>query len=228
MPAETKTNIQTRRTARSASTAALAPKRAIPDTKVRRRTGEAQDDAPEVGTNLKRLRADRDLSLQKLAALTGVSRAMLGQIELGQSTPTIKTLWKISRALDVPFSALLGGRLSGGTLLLRAAETRRMTNRSKTFVSRALFPLGGSRRVEFYELRLAAQAEERAVPHPPGTVETLALNRGSVEVGVGAQRYALRAGDVLAFEADVPHTYRNLSRREAIFYLVMTYALPPG
>ncbi len=149
---------------------------------------------------------------------------MLGQIELGQSTPTITTLWKISRALDVPFSALLSGKFSGGTILLRASETRRMTNQSKTFVSRALFPLGGPRRVEFYELRLAAQAEERAVPHPPGTVENLTLNRGALEVEVATDRYTLAAGDVLVFEADVPHTYRNPSPREAIFYLVMTYA----
>jgi transcriptional regulator with XRE-family HTH domain len=182
------------------------------------------DDSPQVGGNLKRLRSDRALSLEKLAKLTGVSRAMLGQIELGQSAPTIKTLWKISRALEVPFSALIGGKSSDGTTLLRAPQTRRFTNEDGTFVSRALFPVGGPRRVEFYELRLAAQAEERAVPHPAGTVETLAVNRGKIEIEVRGERYALAAGDVLAFEADAPHTYHNPSRQDAILYLVMTYA----
>ena len=42
-----------------------------------------------VGGNLRRFRADRALTLEKLAALSGVSRAMLSQIELEQSTPTM-------------------------------------------------------------------------------------------------------------------------------------------
>lgn len=185
--------------------------------------GDGADVAPEVGSNLRRLRDARDLSLEKLAQLTGVSRAMLGQIELGQSTPTIKTVWKISRALDVPFSALLSGNLVGDTVLIRAAQTRRMTNEKKTFVSRALFPLGGPRRVEFYELRLAGNAEERAIAHPAGTVENLTVHQGKVEIEVRGERYSLSAGDVFVFQADAPHVYRNLAQRDAIFYLVMTY-----
>lgn len=179
--------------------------------------------APEVGESLRQLRSDRGLSLEKLAQIAGVSRAMLGQIELGQSTPTIKTLWKISRALDVPFSALLSGKQTHGTTLLRASQTRRLTNEKGTLVSRALFPLGGPRRVEFYELRLAPRAEEHAVAHSPGTVETLAINRGHMEVRVRGQTHTLGEGDVLVFEADEPHVYRNLADSEAIGYLVMTY-----
>jgi DNA-binding XRE family transcriptional regulator len=60
---------------------------------------EATDLAPVVGGNLRRLRTRRGLSLERLAQISGVSRAMLGQIELGQSAPTINVLWKIARAL---------------------------------------------------------------------------------------------------------------------------------
>jgi transcriptional regulator with XRE-family HTH domain len=184
----------------------------------------ATETAPEVGPNLRRLRNERGLSLEKLAQAADVSRAMLGQIELGQSTPTITTLWKIARALDVPFSALISSSASGGTLLLRASETRKLTNHDGTFVSRALFPLGGPRRVEFYELSLAPHAEERAVPHAAGTMENLVVNRGSVEIEVRGELHALRAGDAIVFEADAPHVYRNRTGQEALMYLVMTYA----
>lgn len=183
-----------------------------------------EDEMPEIGGNLRRLRSEQGLSLDKLAHLAGVSRAMLGQIELGQSTPTIKTLWKISRALGLPFSALISGSANSGTTLLTASQTRRLANQSGTFVSRALFPLGGPRRVEFYELWLAPHAEERAEPHPPGTVEHLTLSRGSAQIEVQGAHYALNEGDVLTFEADVPHTYRNTSAHDALMYLVMTYA----
>src|SRR5438552_16590882 len=71
------------------------------------------DLAPVVGANLRRLRMRRGLSLEKLAQKSGVSRAMLGQIELGQSAPTINVLWKIARALDVTFATLIQAREAG-------------------------------------------------------------------------------------------------------------------
>ena len=68
---------------------------------------ETTDLTPILGANLRRLRIRRGLSLERLARASGVSRAMLGQIELGQSTPTINVVWKIARSLSVPFSALI-------------------------------------------------------------------------------------------------------------------------
>jgi transcriptional regulator with XRE-family HTH domain len=55
-----------------------------------------------VGSNLRRLQTTPGLSLERLAHASGVSRAMLCQIELGQSTPTINTIWKIARGLELP------------------------------------------------------------------------------------------------------------------------------
>src|SRR5438105_11258261 len=90
--------------------------------------GGAADLAPIVGTNLRRLRVKRGLSLEKLSKASGVSRAMLGQVELGQSAPTINVLWKISRALGVPFSALIASTGGTGTRVLRAAGAKKLTS----------------------------------------------------------------------------------------------------
>ena len=62
---------------------------------------------PKVGQNLRRLRNGLGLSLDEASKLTGVSKAMLGQIERGESSPTISTLWKISSGLKVNFISLL-------------------------------------------------------------------------------------------------------------------------
>jgi transcriptional regulator with XRE-family HTH domain len=193
------------------------------------RPGDASDEestdlAPIVGANLRRLRVKRGLSLEKLSQKSGVSRAMLGQIELGQSAPTINVLWKIARALDVTFSSLMRARTTGGTTLVRAAEAKILTSQDGTFKSRALFPFDGPRRTEFYELRLAPHGEEVADAHAPGTVENLVVNSGALELVVGSESQRLEAGDAIVFEADVPHVYRNPTGREAVMYLVMTYA----
>ncbi|MDA6151190.1 helix-turn-helix transcriptional regulator, partial [Escherichia coli] len=46
--------------------------------------------------NLKAFRENKKLSLEKVAELTGVSKTMIGQIERGESSPTITTIWKIA------------------------------------------------------------------------------------------------------------------------------------
>ena len=186
--------------------------------------GESTDLAPIVGGNLRRLRTRRGLSLERLAQISGVSRAMLGQIELGQSAPTINVLWKIARALEVTFSALISARAQSGALVLRSSESKLLTSKDRSFSSRALFPFDEPRRVEFYELRLAGGAVEDADAHPPGTTENLVVTTGTIEIDVGGDTHRLEAGDSILFEADTPHAYRNPGKAEAVMYLVMTYA----
>ena len=153
---------------------------------------------------------------------------MLGQIELGQSAPTINVLWKIARALEVTFSALISARSQSGALVLRSSESKILTSKDRTFSSRALFPFDEPRRVEFYELLLKGHSEERADAHPPGTLENLMVTRGTLEMEVGPERHLLAAGDAILFEADKPHVYRNVGPEDVTMYLVMTYAEEVG
>lgn len=184
----------------------------------------APDLAPIVGANLRHQRAERGLSLEALARLSGVSRAMLGQMELGQSAPTINVLWKIARALDLPFSSLLAGpQPTAGTRVLEAAKTKRLTSHDGSFSSRALFPFGESRRVEFYELELKKGGIEHADPHAAGTRENLVVTRGDVDIVVDGTTHRLGTGDALVFDAGVPHSYINTGTVDAMMYLVMTY-----
>lgn len=182
------------------------------------------DLAPIVGRNLRRLRSKAGLSLEKLSKASGVSRAMLGQVELGQSAPTINVLWKISRALGVPFSALISTSATTGIRVLKAEGAKRLTSHDGRFQSRALFPYDGPRKVEFYELKLGRGGLEVAHPHPPGTSENLIVARGEVEIEVAGEKHALETGDAIVFEADKPHAYKNSGRDDAVMYLVMTYA----
>lgn len=188
----------------------------------------APDLTSVVGRNVRRLRGQSGLSLERLSRVSGVSRAMLSQVELGRSTPTVNVLWKISQALGVQVAALIGERPSGGHAVLRADQGKRLTNPDGSFVSRALFPYDAPRRSELYEVRLAAFCLERAEPHAAGTMENLVVGQGRLEVEVGGATQALGPGDAMVFEADVPHAYRNPAGAEAVVYLVMTYAEPVG
>jgi transcriptional regulator with XRE-family HTH domain len=190
--------------------------------------GEGGDVGAAVGLNLRRLRSKRGLSLERLSKVCGVSRAMLSQIELRQSVPTINVLWKIARALDVPFSALLSERPAPSTFVLPAARSKVLSSTDGSFSSRALFPFDEPHFVEFYELRLAPHAREDAGAHPPGTRENLVVTAGTVTLSVGPEEHRLATGDAIYFGADVPHAYHNPGDAPAMMYLVMTYVERTG
>lgn len=181
-----------------------------------------------VGENLRRLRVKRGLSLEKLAEASGVSRSMLGQIELGQSTPTIKTLWRIAGALKLPFAALLSEGAKSGTRILPGAEAKTLTSQDGSFSSRALFPFEAERKVEFYELRLAPKGVEHADAHAAGTKENLYVAQGALDLTVRDEQHRLSKGDAIVFEADAPHVYENPGSTPTVMYLVMTYAEEVG
>jgi transcriptional regulator with XRE-family HTH domain len=186
---------------------------------------EASSDlTPIVGANLRRLRVKRGLSLERLAKASGVSRAMLGQIELGHSTPTINVVWKIARALDVSFSTLITESSASRASIVLRDRAKLLTSQDGSFTSRALFPFDQPRNVEFYELNLAPHSAEEADPHPAGTTENLVVTGGTLELNVDKTRHQLATGDAIFFEADVPHAYRNPGSQQLTMYLVMSYA----
>lgn len=190
-----------------------------------RRDSDANDaSVPAIGENLRKLRSERSLSLDALSQLCGVSRAMLGQIELNRSVPTITVLWRIAKALDVPFSALMHEPAEQGAAILRRNAARFLTSADGTFKSRALFPADSQRLVEFYEVHLAPRAVENAAAHPAGTFENVVVAKGSVEITVGSTLTSLAAGDAMLFRADVPHVYSNNGSTEVVIYMVITYA----
>lgn len=172
---------------------------------------------------LHELRNARHLTLEQLSRTSGVSRAMLWQIEQGRSVPTIKVLARVAEALGVPVSAFLDRDLRNAAVVLRARDARRLTSSDGQTVSRALFPFAGVHDVEFYELCLRAGAIETADPHPPGACENLVVAQGRAQIDVAGHSHVLETGDALYFAADVAHAYRNIGEHMAVLYLVVSH-----
>ncbi len=181
-----------------------------------------------VGDNLRRLRTRKGLSLERLAKASGVSRAMLGQIELGRSAPTVIVLWKIAQALGVPLGVFTAPDRGGEATVMRGHRAKWLQSRNGRFATRALYPAGHPRREEFLELHVAAQTVENAESHPVGTTENLVLTRGVMEVVIGEQWHRLEAGDAIFFAADVDYVYRNPGTVEAVAFVVRVYPQRQG
>lgn len=198
-------------------------------TRIRQRSDNSTALLSTISINLKRLRTRQGHSLERLAKLAGVSRAMLSQIETGKSVPTISLLLKVADALGVPIANLLVAPASRLTVVLPRSRAKIVTASSGRFTSRALFPLDSTRRAEFYEVRIAAQHREALEPQAAGTKQNILVVEGRIELTVGNEApIVVPQGDAVQFHADVPHTYRNLEVRGAIVHVVLTYVEPVG
>ncbi|TCN22820.1 helix-turn-helix domain-containing protein [Sinorhizobium americanum] len=182
----------------------------------------------ETGKVLKSIRSDLGWSLDKTAERTGVSKAMLGQIERGESTPTVATLWKIATGLRVPMTALLEARRQEDDVLLMRDASRLRVRPSQEGMQRALlFPYEARFGFELYELTLAPNFESISEPHEVGVVEHVTVLRGEVELLVQDEWNRLKEGQSLRFAADRRHGYRNRTQNAAVVMDIIHYRFIP-
>jgi len=181
------------------------------------------DGPPDIGANLRRLRHQQGLSLETLAKNSGVSRAMLGQIETGKSVPTITLVWKVAKALGIPATTLIVDPETVAFSLVRKSENRLLMSSDGRFVLRPISASSYRQPFEFYELRIAAGHLEHLEARPSGSHATLVLTSGAIIVSIGDETAAeLEAGDAILFQPDTSHSFFNSSQEDASGYLVVT------
>ena len=160
----------------------------------------------QLPARLKEARLGQGLSLDAVAKLSGVSRSMVSQIERGESSPTIATLWNLTRALQVDFAGLLDGAPAAAQIeVLRSAEVPTIGNLGSGCKIRILSPPEEAGRHEVYELAIAKGGMLDSQPHARGAREHLTVIEGHCEVVSGEARSELGPGDTARYAADVAH-----------------------
>lgn len=158
-----------------------------------------------LATSLRQARQARGLSLDAVARLSGVSRSMVSQIERGESSPTVATLWNLTRALQLDFAGLVADRATPAIELIRADDAPLIDGRGNGVRIRILSPPESAGRHEVYELAFAAGGLLESDPHGPGCREHLTVIEGSLSVRSGADSAELAPGDTARYPADRPH-----------------------
>jgi quercetin dioxygenase-like cupin family protein len=183
------------------------------------------DFGSSIADRLRHLMAHQGRSLEKLAEYTGLGQKKLVAVAAGDCVPSINLLWRIANALGVPLGSLISAPRRQGVFVLRKASKKVLSSTDGGVTSRALFPHDSRRLVEFYEFTIAPGHAADCEAHTPGTLESLVVVRGQIEVTAGRDApQRLNEGDAMVFEGDVPHVYRNLGSGEALLYLVMSYS----
>lgn len=156
--------------------------------------------------NLKKIRSASGLSLSKTAELTGVSKAMLGQIERGESSPTIATLWKIAKGFSLPLSALIDEPIRPDA---QGGQVFRTVQFPGSIAVKMVFPFDPELGAETFHIRLKPDQCHESQAHETGMTEEVFVLEGDMEVLRAGEWVALRMGEGLRFDADQPHGYRG-------------------
>lgn len=170
---------------------------------------------------LKSRRRARGWSLTQAADATGVSKAMLGQIERAESSPTVATLWKIATGFNLPFSVFIEPPVANS-----AAPHRQQQGYSafgSTMQVFPLFPFDAALNFEMLVIELAAGASSASDAHERGVIEHVIVIEGELELQVAGQWQRLTAGDGVRFHADCAHAYRNPGTTPVRFHDLIHY-----
>lgn len=163
-----------------------------------------------VAENLRKYRKAYKLSLDKASDITGVSKTMLGQIERGDSNPTITTIWKIANGLKVSFTSLLK-EPTKNVKAISKEDLLEMTMNDGKYRVYPYFPFENDREFEIYMVEIEPGGILEAVPHHEGSEEYITVFDGQLELSVSGQIYLLKKDNSIKFKADCNHVYYNPS-----------------
>ena len=175
-----------------------------------------------VARNLKDLREQRGLSLDQLAALTGVSKSMLRQIETGKSSPTIATIWKIANGLRISFTSLL--REPEIEAEVRTfTGTRPLTASSDRYRVFPLVKFEPHQSFETYYLEIDPGASFTGEPHQGNIYEYIFVIQGRMELAVESRTFTISENEFLKFDANHRHEYRAVSDDKVRAIMQLSY-----
>jgi transcriptional regulator with XRE-family HTH domain len=174
-----------------------------------------------LSTRLRARRLDRRLSLDRLAALSDISKGLLVQIENGGANPSIATLCKLAAALGASVADLVQVPEQQAAEVLPAAAPRLLWRGPKGGTATMLVGSAGPDMLELWSWELRAGERYDASPHPQGTQELIHVTRGRLALVFGEVSYIVQAGGSAVAHTDRPHAYVSDGRTPVRFTMVV-------
>ncbi|MDY2936866.1 MAG: XRE family transcriptional regulator, partial [Fusicatenibacter sp.] len=160
------------------------------------------------------------LSQGQLADMAGVSKVIISQIEKGDSNPTINTIWKLTGALELPYTSLLEMDTVKTEHIKKRDVAELVEDKYHIF---SYYPKNADRNFELYEIEMEAGCSHPSIGHSTKSYEYVFLTEGQIVITVNDTEYALEKEDTIFYDASVPHCYRNDTSHIAKMVLIIQY-----
>ena len=180
---------------------------------------------PQIGTHIQRIRKEQGLTLDGLAERSGVSKAMLSQIESDKVNPTVLTIWKIARGLEVELDAILKGTWepSRKFSVTRSDSVVVLDTAAGGPHIKVFSPLAMAEDLEMYLLTFGPHTSLPSGPHASRAEEYVTVLEGRVRVEAGTKSAELETGDFMIYHCDVDHVIENPHDEPARVHLVVRF-----
>jgi transcriptional regulator with XRE-family HTH domain len=174
----------------------------------------------QIGENVRRRRLARGVTLEQLAEQSGVSPAMISEVERDLKNPTVRIAYQLARALGCTLTELL----EDGTptpRVVRAAERRTLIDAETGVERHGLSPemLRHGLDLVWYVVP-PGETVGAMTANRPGILEHLTVVRGTLTLLLGRERHRLRVGDGITYGPQATIEYRNQGRGTCEFMLV--------
>jgi transcriptional regulator with XRE-family HTH domain len=175
---------------------------------------------PDIGGQIRARRKQQGLTLDGLARHSGVSAAMLSEVERSVKNPTVKLAWQIARALGCSLTELLD-EPGAPTTLVRATDRRTLVDPETGMVRHGVSTslMHGALEVATYILPQGASSGAMP-PNRPGVVEHVGVSRGELALRIGDEEIELAMGDHITYGPQTVVEYRNRGDGELEFMLL--------
>lgn len=171
------------------------------------------------GSIIKRLRKERNLSLKELSLKSEVSMATISQIERGNTDPTITTLYKLCKGLDITIAALIGGEDNPDRVVKK--NNRKTITLPESKVTYQLLSSPVKQDLEMVLVELKPHQEDRKLVTHKGE-ECGYVLQGCLIVVLDKEEIHLEEGDSITFNSMIPHRYLNPTGEKSVSVWAMT------
>lgn len=183
----------------------------------------------KLGEKIKDLRLQKRYTLRQVAGKTGLSIALLSQIENNAVSPPVATMLRIARALDVNIGYFFREEESREkAVVVRKNERRKIFRRMHAqhgeggYTYEALAYTKNAKHMEPFLVEFEPKKKEELTFLNHRGEEFLFLFRGQLAFHYNQDEIVLDSGDSLYFDSGVPHAFRALKGKKAQA-IVMVY-----
>ncbi|HEU0236273.1 MAG TPA: cupin domain-containing protein [Candidatus Limnocylindrales bacterium] len=178
----------------------------------------------QLGSRIRALRQSRRLTLRELAARAGVTESFLSQVEREVTAPSIASVQRIARALDLSIAQLFAEEPTSGRVVRREARRRIAYPGLKAVDEFLTSNMAGRLQVILSTIEPGGGTGEEPYTHDSDE-EVVVVLEGVLDLWVGDEHHVLREGDAITFASRLPHWNMNLGDEAAVVLFCLT---PPS
>jgi len=173
-----------------------------------------------VGQRLREYRIERGFSIKELAEKSGLAVNTLSLIENQKSSPSVKTLVQLAKALEIPLANLFEPLHSSQHFILSKKGHRRSMCQDGITVEDCGFELE-KQSMQPCIVTMPVGKDSGASPVVHTGYEFIFCLSGEIDYFVQDNKHTLKEGDSLLFEARFPHRWVNPGSEPAVYLLIM-------